>query len=323
MVFFGKGWKRIFSATCVSQLSGTECEGGFDILRRFQRSENVEASDIDVEQYSQHEDRVDLSIVSYIAAYTGISHNDLESYEPSPTHLRTICTYMCRRSTTIPEDAAYCLISLLGIVLPTAYGEGKQHALHRLQVACAEKTNDRNIFLGDYSHGFSPLNSMLPLNPFRPHPYHLLGLSDNPKISVNRLWDSAGGTDQPDHTFTFTNGGLRISLTLHDIFYVHEPQDTLPAYTRKVYCTCSPNHPIQTTYHSMDPADTLEQFKLAILGTYTIPDEPFPHAYAMILERIDNSNIQTYRRTAITVFPKSLPPLHLLLLHPPTTVYIV
>ncbi|KAJ8495125.1 hypothetical protein ONZ45_g12990 [Pleurotus djamor] len=327
MVFYGQSWMCLFSPTLVSPQLEPDCEPGFDILRRVERDEDEDAFDIDIEQYSQHKGEVNLSAVHSLLELTGISMDDLMSYVPSPERIRTICSYMHRRSTTIPEDAAYCLIGLLGIILPTAYGEGKPHALHRLQLACAELTNDRNIFLGDYSHGCSPFNSMLPLNPFKPHPYHFLGLSAHFKISVNGLWDHVSGSDRPDHTFTFTNGGLRISLILHDIFHVYEPPGALQPYAHKVYCACSPDHLIQTEYPPRHQylSDGKEHFKLAILGVYSGPEMGSPtYAYAVILRKIDSqSSIQTYRRTPITVFPKSLPPTDILLLNPPTTVYIV
>ncbi|KAJ8503081.1 hypothetical protein ONZ45_g11169 [Pleurotus djamor] len=72
----------------------------------------------------------------------GLTKEDMTAYHPSPNQARTMFRYMRHRSTTVPEDAAYCLLGLLGIVIPPSYGEGKEHALYRLQVACTESDGE-------------------------------------------------------------------------------------------------------------------------------------------------------------------------------------
>jgi hypothetical protein len=42
-------------------------------------------------------------------------------------------TWAAKRETTIEEDQVYCLLGIFEIYLPLIYGEGKEHALRRLQ----------------------------------------------------------------------------------------------------------------------------------------------------------------------------------------------
>jgi tetratricopeptide (TPR) repeat protein len=42
-------------------------------------------------------------------------------------------TWAAKRQTTRDEDGAYCLLGIFGIFMPLLYGEGKEHALKRLQ----------------------------------------------------------------------------------------------------------------------------------------------------------------------------------------------
>jgi hypothetical protein len=42
-------------------------------------------------------------------------------------------SWASKRETTIPEDQVYCLLGIFNVFLPLIYGEGKDHALSRLQ----------------------------------------------------------------------------------------------------------------------------------------------------------------------------------------------
>jgi hypothetical protein len=42
-------------------------------------------------------------------------------------------SWAANRQTTRDEDGAYCLLGIFGIFMPLIYGEGKEHALKRLQ----------------------------------------------------------------------------------------------------------------------------------------------------------------------------------------------
>ncbi|KAL9601260.1 MAG: hypothetical protein Q9219_002665 [cf. Caloplaca sp. 3 TL-2023] len=50
------------------------------------------------------------------------------------------------RETTVPEDAAYCLLGLFGVNMPLLYGEGKERAFRRLQEEIMRYSDDHSLF---------------------------------------------------------------------------------------------------------------------------------------------------------------------------------
>ncbi|KAL8940419.1 MAG: hypothetical protein Q9211_002284 [Gyalolechia sp. 1 TL-2023] len=72
---------------------------------------------------------------------------------PYLLHLQTFKTasvaarmsWASRRSTTRPEDEAYCLLGIFGINMPLLYGEGKR-AFRRLQEEIARTSDDETLF---------------------------------------------------------------------------------------------------------------------------------------------------------------------------------
>ncbi|KAJ8515306.1 hypothetical protein ONZ45_g7247 [Pleurotus djamor] len=67
-------------------------------------------------------------------------------YEPSPHNLELVRGWAQKRETTLPEDAAYSLVSLLDICLPSRYGIGVQTAWMRLQFSCYSAIRSQDIF---------------------------------------------------------------------------------------------------------------------------------------------------------------------------------
>ncbi|KAJ4313269.1 hypothetical protein N0V84_009497 [Fusarium piperis] len=51
------------------------------------------------------------------------------------------------RTTTRPEDMAYCLLGIFDVNIPLLYGEGKKQALQRLQEEIIRKSTDLSLFL--------------------------------------------------------------------------------------------------------------------------------------------------------------------------------
>ncbi|KAJ8509277.1 hypothetical protein ONZ45_g8538 [Pleurotus djamor] len=256
----------------------------------------------------------------WVASCTGvtveISLEDLCVYNPSPNRARQIFTYMRERSTTVPEDIAYCLAGLLGVTLHIAYGEGADRALHRLQTACIAESDERNIFLWNSNTNYpSRFSSMLPIDPFQdlPSSYDI-----DPFISITAisLFGTTHRSVRPgqdssqilaDHTFAFTNGGLRISVILHDIIKEEEG---------KIYCAAAPYHGIE-----IDASHSSTKHALAILGTYKNnegTEVPFP----IILEKLDSGSIPRYRRIPCDIPNRESLPAELLFYYP-QTVFIV
>ncbi|KAJ8506967.1 hypothetical protein ONZ45_g10608 [Pleurotus djamor] len=331
LVFFNDYWRRRFQIE--------QDQGEFDIdktsegcrlgLRQLQihqiRSSCHDAASVERSAYDLWSvdftqlGKERLSFWMHEYNHTEISALDLFMYEPSAANARRIFSYLMDRETTVPEDSAYCLVGLLGIVLPPAYGEGKNQAFYRLQLACAERSNDRTLFLWG---GCPPsdFNSMLPSNPItRPrcpvrcdvtYVYHN-------RLSDELLWRAIHphGVSQSlvDHTFAFTNGGLRISVILHDCWRISKSS------------FIARDHPdiVLSVWGVDDTLPSSSIFKLAILGTHGCNLPGHCQAFTVILLKCGPSNIPQYRRVSWDMFNDALPPLDFLLSRAPEIVYIV
>lgn len=54
--------------------------------------------------------------------------------------------WMSERETTVPEDAAYCLLGLFDVNMPLLYGEGKERAFRRSQEEIIKYSDDHTLF---------------------------------------------------------------------------------------------------------------------------------------------------------------------------------
>jgi len=72
------------------------------------------------------------SLESIIQEITGIPIKALQG-DLSHFSFDELRLWTARRETTVEEDQVYCLLGIFKIYLPLIYGEGKQHALGRLQ----------------------------------------------------------------------------------------------------------------------------------------------------------------------------------------------
>ncbi|TBU53873.1 hypothetical protein BD310DRAFT_887129 [Dichomitus squalens] len=66
-------------------------------------------------------------------------------------------SWMAKRSTTRAEDAAYCLLGVFGIALPTLYGEGGNQAFQRLQEEIMRRYPDTSLFAWGSEWGNEPI----------------------------------------------------------------------------------------------------------------------------------------------------------------------
>ncbi|KAK3987656.1 vegetative incompatibility protein HET-E-1 [Cladorrhinum sp. PSN332] len=86
------------------------------------------------------------SLVKNIQKITKI--DELTLLEPRLIHNASVAQRMSwasKRSTTRPEDIAYCLFGIFGINLPIIYGEG-ENAFLRLQEEIIKRSDDHSIF---------------------------------------------------------------------------------------------------------------------------------------------------------------------------------
>ncbi|KAH9918562.1 heterokaryon incompatibility protein-domain-containing protein [Epithele typhae] len=70
-------------------------------------------------------------------------------------------SWASHRTTTRPEDRAYCLFGLFGINMPTLYGEGGDNAFYRLLEEIMKTTRDTTIFLVGDSLVYRSWNEIL------------------------------------------------------------------------------------------------------------------------------------------------------------------
>ncbi|KAF6803783.1 hypothetical protein CSOJ01_10680 [Colletotrichum sojae] len=156
-----------------------------------------------------------------LAAATGIGEeilDDCAAARSLPVARRM--SWASRRSTTRPEDGAYCLLGLFDVSIPILYGEGGPAAFLRLQEEIIRRSNDVSIFC------FVPRTA----DDFHTHPYvsNANGLETAETISRLRFCDMLArsaadfadcGTmvrrpgaglafDEPE--FSVTNRGVRL-----------------------------------------------------------------------------------------------------------------
>ncbi|KAJ8503075.1 hypothetical protein ONZ45_g11171 [Pleurotus djamor] len=300
MVFLGKHWERIFPHDGHT----------FDIVRKF-NLEGHRLWDAGIEVESYDNEKYHVAGLWWLTSAAGVSSQDMAAYEPSPSSASRMFKYMSNRQTTVPEDAAYCVLGLLGIILTAAYGEGRERAFYRLQVACAEQANERNIFIWDGELGQpSRFSSMLPRDPvdsshFKVRSGRSAVHQEAMEVDATELWTAHLYGDIANHvdlSFGFTNAGLRIAVTLHDL-------------------ESTPSLSVLRNWLCVSMSKKISGEKLAILGTYFDLGEK--KVAAVVLERVGPAFTRRYRRVAFNVDQNDLPPLDVLLSRVPEIVYIV
>jgi hypothetical protein len=73
------------------------------------------------------------SLVRVIHETTGIPLLALDAHPLDTFGVAERMAWAAKRQTTKDEDGAYCLLGIFSIFMPLIYGEGKEHALKRLQ----------------------------------------------------------------------------------------------------------------------------------------------------------------------------------------------
>jgi hypothetical protein len=109
-------------------------------------------------------------------------------------------SWIATRTTTRPEDVAYCMLGIFGVNMPLLYGEGTR-AFVRLQEEIIKVSNDQTIFCWEWVPSLVPQNwtSMLAPSPT------LFESSDDYVRMSDAFEDQAS-------VFSITNAGLSIVL---------------------------------------------------------------------------------------------------------------
>jgi len=87
------------------------------------------------------------TLEAQLSAATGIPHEVLNDRSRVFTcSVAQKMSWAAQRSTTRPEDMAYCLLGLFSINMELLYGEGAKNAFRRLQMRILEVNEDESIF---------------------------------------------------------------------------------------------------------------------------------------------------------------------------------
>lgn len=156
--------------------------------------------------------RTDLS--SIIAKVSGIPEGMLEVGADSQRQRLDECSvaekmsWAANRTTTRPEDLAYCLMGLFDINMPLLYGEGQAKAFKRLQEEIIRSTDDDSIYAWSYPKETSAKR-------------HFWGLlADDPSAFARRHGDGHAIkrarylTRRSNGDTTVSNRGLGVELAL-------------------------------------------------------------------------------------------------------------
>ncbi|KAH7064401.1 heterokaryon incompatibility protein-domain-containing protein [Paraphoma chrysanthemicola] len=86
------------------------------------------------------------SYCEQLASITGIHAQALIDKPIESFSIAQRMSWASSRSTTRPEDIAYCLLGLFDVNMPLLYGEGAQKAFLRLQEGIMKDSDDQSLF---------------------------------------------------------------------------------------------------------------------------------------------------------------------------------
>ncbi|KAF5007522.1 hypothetical protein FDECE_6169 [Fusarium decemcellulare] len=88
-----------------------------------------------------------------IESVTGISARTLLGQGLAGISVHQRMQWAAKRTTTRPEDIAYCLLGIFDVNMPLLYGEGKRKAFQRLQEEIVRTSTDLSLFLWTVPQG--------------------------------------------------------------------------------------------------------------------------------------------------------------------------
>ncbi|KAK4443821.1 HET-domain-containing protein [Podospora aff. communis PSN243] len=150
-------------------------------------------------------DRSDLT--DDISAITGIDVVTLAGFSPRRQSVAYRMSWASRRTTTRPEDLAYCLLGVFGVNMPMLYGEGGERAFIRLQEEILRKSDDTSIFAWSAGTSWSTDVESGYWSLLAPSPSFFEGTFD---VSASRQRD---GDAVP--SISITNRGISLRTRIH------------------------------------------------------------------------------------------------------------
>jgi hypothetical protein len=162
-----------------------------------------------------------------ITIITGIDQATLEGQDIRRVSIARRMFWASQRTTTKPEDLAYCLLGIFAVNMPLLYGEGEQ-AFVRLQEEIMKISDDQTIFawedrcLDDDSALFES-HGTVQRGPLARSPAEFSNARD---IVPYRQ-------QQSSHPYTMTNYGLRMTVPLHRL---RNSSGQTPVYLAELTC---------------------------------------------------------------------------------------
>lgn len=140
---------------------------------------------------------------------TGIPTKVLCGQSPDSYSVAHKMSWAAKRTTTKPEDLAYCLMGIFHVNMPMLYGEGGSNAFYRLQRGIMEITEDHTLFTWKQCKEVSADQGLLASSPraFLPSPKD----DYNPSDLVHMSHTGFRSESEPP---LLTGRGLRIQLDL-------------------------------------------------------------------------------------------------------------
>ncbi|KAF9495663.1 hypothetical protein BDN71DRAFT_1506598 [Pleurotus eryngii] len=156
-----------------------------------------------------------------------------------------------------------CLLGLLDIQIPIAYGEGEERASYRIQVERSHRVEDKSLFLWNRSR--SRWNSMFADDPsaFYDPKVHLGG----PQSLSGCLFGSHFARNL-NPSFTLTNCGLRIVVALRDVKFVNVSSNS----QRHIYVLTlfkKVDTKMNLRWRGDPPASDRARWKAAVVGGFS------------------------------------------------------
>jgi hypothetical protein len=135
-----------------------------------------------------------------LSQITGIHKEALDGRPLERFSIAQRMSWASSRTTTRPEDLAYCLLGLFDVNLPLLYGEGGKRAFLRLQEEIMRGSDDQTIFAWTQRH-------------VEPQKMHGL-LADLPADFALAANIVPRGDLQVSNPYSVTNSGLQITLPI-------------------------------------------------------------------------------------------------------------
>ncbi|KAG1720930.1 heterokaryon incompatibility protein-domain-containing protein [Suillus lakei] len=199
-------------------------------------------------------DKHDVQLMNDISTITSIPVEDLQHFSPGLTQIRKKMIWASKRTTTRVEDAAYSLVGIFDVSMPTAYGEG-EWAFHRLMEVIIQRCDEWDIFAWA-----GPSSSHSTAIPRSPRCYYPFDASKFPEERRDRHNREVHG----DNKFVLTRQGLQIKLVVAIGKLEPQHDGTFRFITPPRFTTTIPFAPV--VVQTSRPIDKYREFALGIVN---------------------------------------------------------